>query len=402
MAYRHVRPPFRSATALFLLLVIALAAAGCSGGAAGIRPADREPAGALYQAGHEAMQQGDYAGAARNFRTLEALYPGDANTVQAQLELIYAYHKQDEPALVMVTSDRFIHDYPDHPNLDYVYYLRGLTFFTRATATLGQRESKIRPRPPTADLAVEYFTTLIQRFPDSKYREDARNRILHLRNGLAAFDLATAKIYLSRGDYVNAGIHARGVVENYPDSGVKTEADTIANMAYRMLDLRTGGAAASPAPDGPAIQTGGELSDLAVTSATPPAPAAAPPPEFPSQPEAAAEPPAHPRAALQREDWIARQDPLTYTLQLLSSMDQDALLGFVRSHPLNDLAYFESQREGRPWYSLIHGIFPDTAAARTAAEALPPELRKLRPWIRKLGDIQSLIAAQGAPVAAPR
>ncbi len=413
------RLPF-PAPAIALLAAFALAAAACSGGAANTRPAGQPAAAALYEAGHAAMQQEDYAAAAQQFRTLESLYPASPETLQGQVELIYAYYRQDDIAAVLVASERLIRDQPGHPNLDYVYYLRGLAMFNQARAALAQDGVEIRPRPPAADLALEYFSALVARYPESKYVEDARARILMLQNGLATFELDTAKIYLNRGDYVNAGLHARAALENYPESSVKTEAATVANMAYRMLDLHQGppgGVAGAPMEDtqpgtgstdaGPAVPAAaspdgaGTVADPVATDAPEPAAVSATP-----EPVAGAAPaqevqgevstvPA--QAGLHGADWIARQDPGAYTLQLFSVADAEALQRFVRRHALPDLAWFEIRRQGFPWFSLIHGVYPDAAGARAAAAALPAGLNLPQPWIRRMGEIQALL-----PAAAPQ
>ncbi|MGE0371168.1 MAG: outer membrane protein assembly factor BamD, partial [Gammaproteobacteria bacterium] len=109
---RARRPPFPAA-AITLFAAIALAA--CSGGATNTRPVGRPAAAALYDAGHAAMQQEDYAAAAQQFRTLESLYPASPETLQGQVELIYAYYRQDDIAAVLVTSERLIRDQPGHP-----------------------------------------------------------------------------------------------------------------------------------------------------------------------------------------------------------------------------------------------------------------------------------------------
>jgi len=401
MQRSDLRPP-PPLPAIALCAALALGVVACSGGAANTRPAAQPTAAEIYQAGHAAMEQEDYAGAAASFRRLESLYPGDPNTLQGQVELVYAYYRQGETASVLVNAERFILEQPAHPSLDYVHYLRGLAMYNKAMEALASVSVVIRPRPPTADLALEYFSILLQSFPASKYAEDARNRIVHLQNALAAFELATAKIYLNRGDYINAGLHARAALENYPDAGVKTEAATVANMAYRMLDLQP----PPPLPPGVAAAADASRPDAGIG-----APAAAPAPRIEAEPATAEPVPAAASAALpaepapaataltQREDWIAQQNPDAYTLQLFSVSDREALLAFVRAHPLGELAWFETRREGYPWYSLIHGVYTDAAAARAAAAALPAELNLPQPWIRRLGDIQAAIAAQGAQAA---
>jgi outer membrane protein assembly factor BamD len=400
------------ATAIALPAALALGLAACSGGAKTIRPESDRAAAALYQGGHEALERGDFAAAVAQFRILETRYPNDASTPRGQLELIYAYYKQDETAAVLVTADRFIHDHPRHANLDYVHYLRGLATYNTAMASLGQGVTEIRPQPPLAALALDYFATLMRDFPASKYNEDAHSRMLRLQAGLAEFELATAKLYLSRGDYINAALHARAVVENYPEAGVKTEATTVSDMAYRMLNLRDMPAAGAATPTVPEDASRPDFQPMtpAVPAASAPSVVTAPAAPVPSRPEAqaqprpeaitaasaTAEPPAAPagEAAVQGENWIVRQDANAYTVQLLSSADQKALFRFVKAHPLTDLAIFEGRREGFPWYSLIQGAYPDLTGARSAAAALPAGLQ---PWIRRMGEIQMLIASRAKP-----
>ncbi len=399
------RPPFPIPAIVALLAAFALGAAGCSG-TAKTRPEAHTNAAALYQSGHAAMQQEDYPGAARQFLKLESLYPGDPNTLQGQVELIYAYFRQNEVASVLMASERLIRENPGHPNLDYVYYLRGLAMFNQAQEAMARELVEIRPRPPTADLALEYFGDLVARYPQSKYAEDARARILHLQNGLATYEVATAKIYINRSDYVNAGLHARAALENYPDSGAKTEAAAVANIAYRMLDLQRG----PPAVDTP-MPMATARPDIEIPGAGAAAPAASAPRKEPAAQAAAtiatndttaSAAPKEESAAPSRQeallgaDWIARQDPGAYTLQLFSVADVAALRRFARTHPLDSLAWFETRREGYPWYSIIRGVYPDAASARAAAAGLPPEL-KLQPWVRRLGEVQSLIATVSPP-----
>ena len=63
------------------------------------------------------------------FEKLEARYPYGRYAQQAQIEIAYAYYKANEPASALAACDRFIKLHPNHPNVDYIYYLKGLVNF---------------------------------------------------------------------------------------------------------------------------------------------------------------------------------------------------------------------------------------------------------------------------------
>jgi outer membrane protein assembly factor BamD len=117
-------------------------------------------------------------------------YPFGAYSNQVQLDLIYAYYKQDDTAQAIANIDRFIRLNPAHKNIDYVFYMRGLT--NMAAITTSSRISghqSGRQGPSYARQAFQDFKTLLQNYPNSSYAADARARMIGLKNRLARYDL---------------------------------------------------------------------------------------------------------------------------------------------------------------------------------------------------------------------
>ncbi len=135
------------------------------------------------------------------------------------------------------------------------------------------------------------------------------------------------------------------------------------------------------------------------TSAPAPAPAAPEPAAKPADAAPRAAPPAASApgdggADLRDEAWLLAQPPGRYTLQVLSSPRREAVLERARRLRLAaPVAVFRFRHQGRDWYALVVGAYPDRASARRAIDALPPDLRNNRPWVRRLGDVQALIRA---------
>ncbi|MBI4995909.1 MAG: outer membrane protein assembly factor BamD [Rhodocyclales bacterium] len=234
----------RSVAALFLpLLVLAtLGLAGC-----GLMPDDDETlswsASKLYSEAKDAMSEGAYDRAIKYYEKLEARFPYGRYAQQAQLEVAYAYHKQFEPASAIAACDRFIRLHPNHPNVDYAYYLKGLVNFNEDLGLLagllgaiGSQDLTERD-PKAAREAFDSFKELVTRFPDSKYAADSRLRMNYLVNALASHEVHVADYYMRRGAYVAALNRAQACIRTYPEAPANERALAVLIEAYDKLGI---------------------------------------------------------------------------------------------------------------------------------------------------------------------
>ncbi|MFN4021584.1 MAG: outer membrane protein assembly factor BamD [Hydrogenophilus thermoluteolus] len=193
----------------------------------------------LYSEARAAMDDGDYQRAAELLEKLESRYPFGRYAQQAQIETAYAYYKQGEPELALAAIERFLRLHPDHPNLDYMLYLKGLILFNEDRslfAALGNQDMSERD-PKAAKESLEVFLELLRRFPESKYAEDAEARVIYLRNSLARHELHVARYYLKRGAYLAAANRAKVVVTDYSDTPLVEDALWLMREAYDRLGL---------------------------------------------------------------------------------------------------------------------------------------------------------------------
>ncbi|MEM7408531.1 MAG: outer membrane protein assembly factor BamD [Pseudomonadota bacterium] len=193
----------------------------------------------LYQAGKSALEGGDYEKAIDFYQKLETRYPFGPFAQQAQLESSFAYYKTSEPASAVAAADRFIKLNPQHPNVDYAYYMKGLAQFDQGRGFI-DRISPMDPsqRDPGSALAsFEDFQELVQRYPNSRYAKDARQRMLYLRNNLARYELHVANYYMRRGAFVAAANRAKYVIENYDEAPAVPEALAVMAKAYKVMGL---------------------------------------------------------------------------------------------------------------------------------------------------------------------
>ena len=172
----------------------------------------------LYGTAQRSLRSGNYDRAIEVLERLEARFPFGRYAEQAQLELVYARYQSADHDTARSAADRFIRLHPQHSNIDYAYYLKGLAAYNKNRSLLDRVfSSDISERDMTsARQAYVDLAQLLQRFPHSQYAPDARQRMVYLRNLLAASELHIADYYLRRGAYVAAANRARYVLENYP------------------------------------------------------------------------------------------------------------------------------------------------------------------------------------------
>ena len=174
----------------------------------------------LYRSAQSSLRSGNYREAITKLQKLEARFPFGRYAEQAQLELIYANFMAFEPEAARSAADRFIRLHPQHPNVDYAYYIKGLAEFNRDHGLLDRfSTTDIAKRDPTsARQAFTDFSEFLQRHPDSEYAADARQRMVFLVNVLARYEINVAQFYMRRGAFVAAANRAREVVEHYSQS----------------------------------------------------------------------------------------------------------------------------------------------------------------------------------------
>jgi outer membrane protein assembly factor BamD len=193
----------------------------------------------LYSEARDNMSEGSYEKAIKLFEKLESRYPYGRYAQQAQMEIAYAYFKDNEAASAVTACDRFIRLHPNHPNVDYMYYLKGLVNFNEDLGLLGNLSAQDQTErdPKAAHEAFDAFKDLVNKFPESKYTPDALARLKYLVNAMAAHEVHVARYYLRRGAYVAAINRAQGAIKTYPDAPAHEEALYVMIRAYDSLGI---------------------------------------------------------------------------------------------------------------------------------------------------------------------
>ncbi len=194
----------------------------------------------LYTEAKDSLNSRGYEQAIKYYQKLESRYPYGRYAQQAQIEIAYAYYKDGEAAQASAATDRFIKLHPNHPNVDYAYYLKGLIYFNDDLGMFGafSGQDLTERDPKAARDAFDAFKELVTRFPDSRYSPDAVHRMNYLVNALAAHEVHVARYYMKRGAYVAAAGRAQFAMKTYPQAPANEEGLLILVKAYDEMGLK--------------------------------------------------------------------------------------------------------------------------------------------------------------------
>jgi len=193
----------------------------------------------FYDEATSALDAGEFEEAIRNLENLEARFPFSPYARQAQLDVAYAYYKFEEPESAIAAADRFIRINPRDPNVAYAWYLKGLADYNRGTGFLDSYFTRDLSQHDNKSMndALRSFSTLVERYPDSRYAMDSYQHMLYLRNQLAKAELHAANYYIKRKAWLAAAKRGQYVLETYPTTPSSREALKIMVRSYKELGL---------------------------------------------------------------------------------------------------------------------------------------------------------------------
>lgn len=193
----------------------------------------------IYHQGKNSVQRGKFADAIKAFQALEVNYPYGIYADRAKLSLLHCYYTQKNYPQIKVIAERFLRVYPNHINADYVHYMQAVASYEQYYSTLYRifNVDRSKREPTLAIEAFDSFKILLELFPNSKYAPDARKRMVHLKNGIAAHYLYIAKYYLAKGAYLAAANRAKEILTNFNDTIIVHDTLKLMATAYNKLGL---------------------------------------------------------------------------------------------------------------------------------------------------------------------
>lgn len=195
----------------------------------------------IYAQAEQNLKEEKFAQAVKDFEALEARFPYGEYSDKAQLGLIEAYYKHDDFELALKAADRFLRMHPRHPRADYAYYLKGLVAFDQNYTFIFRYLplDKSSRDPSSAQESFDTLKELLDRYPNSQYAPDAKQRMIFLRNQLASHEMQVVDYYIKRGAYLSAANRASYIVKHFEKTPVIPRALSAMALSYRKLGMDT-------------------------------------------------------------------------------------------------------------------------------------------------------------------
>ena len=176
-----------------------------------------------YRKGLESLEEGDVLFAAKKFNEAEILFPQSQWAPKSALMAAYAYYSQDYYGDAIEELNRFIRVYPLHENIDYAYYLLGISHYEQIVDEKKDLQSIVN--------AKNYFDIILNRFPNTEYATDVEFKIDLINDILASKEIYLGRYYLEKKKWIPAINRFRTVIDDYGTTIYTEEA------LYRLVEV---------------------------------------------------------------------------------------------------------------------------------------------------------------------
>ena len=208
-------------------LVFALCAlvvlAGCNGSSVKVVPEQALPD--IYEEAYKEFNKEHYEIAAEKFALAETQYPASPWAADALIMSAYSHYMDEDFAGAIMVADRFMRFHPGHTDVPYVLYLRGMCYYRQV--------SDVRREPGMSVYALNQFQQLVDRFPNSEYAKNAKNKIIILKNYIAGKIMYAARNDMAAQNWPSAITRFQSVITDAQETVMTAEA------LYRLTECYT-------------------------------------------------------------------------------------------------------------------------------------------------------------------
>ena len=176
-----------------------------------------------YREGLESLEKGDVLFAAKKFNEAEVLFPQSQWAPKSALMAAYAYYSLDYYNDAINELNRFIKVYPLYENIDYAYYLLGVSHYEQIVDEKKDLQSIVS--------AKNYFDIILDRFPNTEYAVDVEFKIDLINDILASKEIYLGRYYLEKKKWIPAINRFRTVIDDYGTTIYTEEA------LYRLVEV---------------------------------------------------------------------------------------------------------------------------------------------------------------------
>jgi len=173
----------------------------------------------IYIEGQFQLEGGQLDEAAKTFDKLQAAYPASKYSLQSKIDIIYAMYEKERFDDAIDSLNEYIKLYPNHFSTPYAYYLKAVSAEDKSKSILDEYITDNAERDTSSvKNAFNYYMELINKFPDSEYAKEAKDKLVVIRNILARHELSIAIFYTKINAHIGAVNRCKFIIEKFPNT----------------------------------------------------------------------------------------------------------------------------------------------------------------------------------------
>lgn len=183
----------------------------------------------VLNAGVRSLNDGSTKKALKAFDEINKQSPFSAEAQRSLVLSAYTHFRTKEYDKTISKSEQFLQLYPGSSDAAYMQYLIGESYFQQVGAVVLDQSD--------ANKGLQAYGDLVRLYPDSKYAEDAKKKMLFLSDQLAGKEMQIGRYYQERRQHLAAINRFKFVVENHQMTNHVEEALYRLTESYLALGL---------------------------------------------------------------------------------------------------------------------------------------------------------------------
>ena len=208
---------------LLTLIIIIFICYGCNTSNTKVAKKNIDDPETIYLMAKKSFDNKNYQISKEKFLKLKKLYPLSNEAIQAEIMIGFIDYVVMDYESALLQFDKIINRYPSLKNMDYVYYMKAMCNYEQITHH--ELDGKYN------ELAIENFNQVINRFPDSQYAKDSRQKIILVKSNIAAKHMEIGRFYQRNNKYTAALNRFKIVIDKYSMTKFTPEA------LHRMVEI---------------------------------------------------------------------------------------------------------------------------------------------------------------------
>ena len=176
-----------------------------------------------YNKGVQALEEGDILYAAKNFNTVENIYPQSIWAPRSVLMAAYAFYTDSYYGDAIFEIKRFLKNYPTNENYPYAYYLLATCYYELIIDEKKDLSSILESK--------KYFQLIVNEYPNTDFSLDAKFKLMLIDNVLASKELYVGNYYLKKKKWIPAMKRFKNVVNKFEQT------DYVEEAIHRLVEI---------------------------------------------------------------------------------------------------------------------------------------------------------------------